>query len=385
MKILIVGENNKGGGAYQQSLKYLKILTEIKEFKFNFLNTTNNTDDKNFINYKLNFLDKLFFMFYSSNSIKLLLKKFKIKNRFEKFVHKNKFDLILFFGNLRLSLFCEKINYVTYIYEFHHFFRPDLPEYKGWTDYDFRENLLINNIKKSLALIVDTEKKASDLIKYYNCNNSKINIIPLSPNIITTKIDKISDENNFDFTKKFFFYPAQYWSLKNHYYILLAIKILNEKFNQSVNFIFTGSKNKNFKYLNKKVNDFGLSKQISFLKYLKDEEISFLYKNCEALVMPSLVGYSSLPLYEAFYYEKPIFYTKNLLDKSLQKFVNEIDVENPEDLANQIYNFNKNRDIMNDKIKLAKKFFNENLIDEKIQNKYFGLFNKLKYLTDIYE
>ena len=385
MKILIVGENNKGGGSYQQSLKYLKILTEIKEFKFNFLNTTNNTDDKNFINYKLNFLDKLFFMFYSSNSIKLLLKKFKIKNRFEKFVHKNKFDLILFFGNLRLSLFCEKINYVTYIYEFHHFFRPDLPEYKGWTDYDFRENLLINNIKKSLALIVDTEKKASDLIKYYNCNNSKINIIPLSPNIITTKIDKISDENNFDFTKKFFFYPAQYWSLKNHYYILLAIKILNEKFNQSVNFIFTGSKNKNFKYLNKKVNDFGLSKQISFLKYLKDEEISFLYKNCEALVMPSLVGYSSLPLYEAFYYEKPIFYTKNLLDKSLQKFVNEIDVENPEDLANQIYNFNKNRDIMNDKIKLAKKFFNENLIDEKIQNKYFGLFNKLKYLTDIYE
>ena len=385
MKILIVGENNKGGGAYQQSLKYLKILTEIKEFKFNFLNTTNNTDDKNFINYKLNFLDKLFFMFYSSNSIKLLLKKFKIKNRFEKFVHKNKFDLILFFGNLRLSLFCEKINYVTYIYEFHHFFRPDLPEYKGWTDYDFRENLLINNIKKSLALIVDTEKKASDLIKYYNCNNSKINIIPLSPNIITSKIDKISDENNFDFTKKFFFYPAQYWSLKNHYYILLAIKILNEKFNQSVNFIFTGSKNKNFKYLNKKVNDFGLSKQISFLKYLKDEEISFLYKNCEALVMPSLVGYSSLPLYEAFYYEKPIFYTKNLLDKSLQKFVNEIDVENPEDLANQIYNFNKNRDIMNDKIKLAKKFFNENLIDEKIQNKYFGLFNKLQYLTAIYE
>ena len=385
MKILIVGENNKGGGAYQQSLKYLKILTEIKEFKFNFLNTTNNTDDKNFINYKLNFLDKLFFMFYSSNSIKILLKKFKIKNRFEKFVHKNKFDLILFFGNLRLSLFCEKINYVTYIYEFHHFFRPDLPEYKGWTDYDFRENLLINNIKKSLALIVDTEKKASDLIKYYNCNNSKINIIPLSPNIITSKIDKISDENNFDFTKKFFFYPAQYWSLKNHYYILLAIKILNEKFNQSVNFIFTGSKNKNFKYLNKKVNDFGLSKQILFLKYLKDEEISFLYKNCEALVMPSLVGYSSLPLYEAFYYEKPIFYTKNLLDKSLQKFVNEIDVENPQDLANQIYNFNKNRDIMNDKIKLAKKFFNENLIDEKIQNKYFGLFNKLKYLTDIYE
>ena len=73
------------------------------------------------------------------------------------------------------SLFCNNIDYVTYIYEFHHLSRPDLPEYKEWSDFDFREELLDTNIRKSLLLIVDTQKKGKDLIKYYNCFEDKIN------------------------------------------------------------------------------------------------------------------------------------------------------------------------------------------------------------------
>ena len=72
-------------------------------------------------------------------------------------------------SNKRISLFCNNINYVTYIYEFHHLSRPDLPEYKGWSDFDFREELLETNIKKSLSLIVDTQKKGKDLeLKKHN-------------------------------------------------------------------------------------------------------------------------------------------------------------------------------------------------------------------------
>ena len=113
--------------------------------------------------YEINFIDQLFFLFYSSKLIKSLLKKFNIKSRFEKFLKKNQIDLIFFLGCSRLSLFCNNIDYVTYIYEFHHLSRPDLPEYKGWTDFDFREELLTTNIKKSLSLIVDTQKKGKDL------------------------------------------------------------------------------------------------------------------------------------------------------------------------------------------------------------------------------
>ena len=131
--------------------------------------------------------------------------------------------------------------------------------------------------------------------------------------------------------------------------------------------------------------EFGLTEQVIFFEYLNDEEITFLYQNCEAVVMPSLVGYSSLPLYEAFYFEKPIFYSKNLLDKSLQKFVNEIDLENPEDLSEKIIKFNENIDLLEEKVTLAKDFFNTHLSEEKIKFEYIKFFNKLNYLTKIYK
>jgi hypothetical protein len=101
--------------------------------------------------------------------------------------------------------------------------------------------------------------------------------------------------------------------------------------------------------------------------------------------MPSLIGYSSLPLYESFFFEKPVFYTKDLLDTSLKKFVTEIDLSDPESLALEIYNFDKNIENINEKVKNGKKYFIENLSDDKIKFEYLSLFNKINYQRKIYE
>ena len=396
MTIGIIGEfDRKGGGSYHQSKKIFKILSKFKDFKFKLLTINSKkqvlkiTDDKK-IFYEINFIDQLFFLFYSSKLIKSLLKKFNIKSRFERFLTKNQIDLIFFLGCSRLSLFCNNIDYVTYIYEFHHLSRPDLPEYKGWSDFDFREELLDTNIKKSLSLIVDTQKKGRDLIKYYNCFEEKINVIPLTTSITELGNKREAQNSNeiVDYIKKnkeYFFYPAQYWSHKNHYYILQALQMLKKNHNLSVQFVFTGHKKNNFNFLVNKMNEFDLDNQITFFEYLNDEDIKNLYANCKGVVMPSLVGYSSLPLYEAFYFEKPIFYTKDLLDVSLQKYVNQIDIEDPENLVNELINFEKNINDINIKVGLAKSFFNDNLSQDKISSKYFEFFNKIKNQTSIYK
>ena len=101
--------------------------------------------------------------------------------------------------------------------------------------------------------------------------------------------------------------------------------------------------------------------------------------------MPSLVGYSSLPLYEAFYFEKPIFYTKDLLDVSLQKYVNQINIGDPENLVNELINFEKNIKDINIKVNLAKNFFNSNLSQDQISFKYSEFFNKIRNQTNIYK
>ena len=140
--------------------------------------------------------------------------------------------------------------------------------------------------------------------------------------------------------------------------------------------MFLQRKKQNFKKINDTIKKFDLEKQVIILEYLNNYEIIKLYKNCNALVMPSLIGYSSLPLYEAFYFEKPVFYTKKLLDESLREFVNEIDINDVNSLANEIINFKKNKKKYEDKIKKAKIYFEKYLSDEKITNSYKKFFKK---------
>ncbi len=93
MRIAVIGvEDKKSGGSYHQSLKTYNILSNIKDYKFNFIkiNSKDNIPQyhEDYIYYNINFMDKLFFLFYSSNILKSLLKKFLIQNRFEKFIKK---------------------------------------------------------------------------------------------------------------------------------------------------------------------------------------------------------------------------------------------------------------------------------------------------------
>ncbi len=380
------------GGAYHQALKSINILKKIEEGNFSFYNIcskNNNFSNIDINKYSVNIIDKIFFLFNNSDFIKTFLKKFNIRNRFEKFIKKENIDIVFFIGSSRLSVFCNKIDYMTYIYEFHHIFRPDLPEYKGWTDFDFRENLIKLDVRKSIALIVDTEKKAKDLVNYYNCINEKINIVPLSSSIIDKNLDSDIElskklKNFLETREEYFFYPAQYWSHKNHIYILEVIKLINDKHNKKVKFVFTGSKKQNYNKICEVIERLNLKDQVILLDYLNNFEIQELYKNCSALVMPSLIGYSSLPLYEAFFFKKPIFYTKDLLEEELKEFVTEIDINNLNSLANEIINFKNKKKNLELKTINARNYFDKYLTNERITESYRNIFKKLINSKKIY-
>ena len=81
MTIGIIGEfDRKGGGSYHQSKKIFKILSKFKDFKFKLLTINSKkhvlkiTDDKK-IFYEINFIDQLFFLFYSSKLFFIILLK----------------------------------------------------------------------------------------------------------------------------------------------------------------------------------------------------------------------------------------------------------------------------------------------------------------------
>ena len=391
MKIGIFIDGSKlSGGSFHHSSNVKKILGSIEDYNIKFYETNKLNKKRNGHNheiYSINFLDRIFFLFYSSLFFKKILNKFKIVNRFERFIKKNKIDLVFFLGQSQLSIFCDNINFVSYIYEFHHKFRPDLPEYKGLINFDERERQIFSNTNKSIEVVVDTAKKSEELEKYYNCPKQKINVIPLlvNPNKFETK--KIN-ENILKFVKDqkvYFFYPAQYWAHKNHIFILETLKQIKENFKININFVFTGAKKENYKFIQNKLNSYNLFKNVKVFEYLDTHDLNYLFKNCSAVVMPTLIGYSCMPLFEAFYLKIPVIYTKDLLDNEYKKFVSEVDISNTKELSDLLINFSKRKEEFKKITNSAKEYFDKNLNDESIKIKYQELFKKISNKIKIYE
>ena len=88
-------------------------------------------------------------------------------------------------------------------------------------------------------------------------------------------------------------------------------------------FIFCGSKKSNYNYIINQIKSKNLQDHIKVFDYLDDDNVISLYLNCLAVLVPTYVGRSSLPLIESFYFKKNIFfYSKNILDKEIEQYVN---------------------------------------------------------------
>ena len=99
--------------------------------------------------------------------------------------------------------------------------------------------------------------------------------------------------------------------------------------------------------------------------------------------MPTYVGRSSLPLIESFYFKKTIFYSKDILDKEIEKYINTFDLKNPNNLADQIQEFlvaDKKR--FTDKKDEAFQFFSNNYQPENSNQIILNTISDFKYLKD---
>jgi glycosyltransferase involved in cell wall biosynthesis len=98
----------------------------------------------------------------------------------------------------------------------------------------------------------------------------------------------------------YFFYPAQFWAHKNHYNLIKGFKDLIQKDdNRNLKLVLTGSDKGNKEYVKKIIQDFHLEKSVLIFGFVSNEEIYTLYKNTIALVMPTFLGPTNMPLLEA--------------------------------------------------------------------------------------
>jgi glycosyltransferase involved in cell wall biosynthesis len=180
---------------------------------------------------------------------------------------------------------------------------------------------------------------------------------------------------------KFFFYPAQFWSHKNHKYLIDVIKNLKKINKLDFKIIFCGSDKGNRIYIENIIKNEKLDDDIIIYNYLTDEQVIALYSNCLGLLMPTYVARSTLPLYEGFFFKIPVFYSGGVLDKKLEEFIIKFDLTDPLDLANKLINYNDliKKHISN--IEKAYEYFIFNCNDLVKENILRNIISEYKYLS----
>ena len=394
--VLFDAKPTSGGGFYLQ-LKPCLIINEIKKYKTKIEFIVLNKESElllrkkglktNFFNNNL--FSKYFSKLYAIDYIKDFLQKININHPFTSFLKKEKYDLIIFVSPSMFVNFCGQTSFIINIWDLDHKKNSQFPEHNDNFAFEKREKLIREAIFRAFKIVVPHEQNKQDLIKFYSCSDKNIiiqTLPPMTPTIYKEgskkglNYKKIFQDLNLPKNKKIILYPAAYWAHKNHKYIIDTAKILLDRNILNFYFVFCGTDKGNYEYIKKLVKLKKLNELFKVLPLISDDELVSLYENTDAVVMPTYGGPTNFPIYESFFFKKPLFYTKNLLnDKEISENLIEIDTSNPEDFCEKL-------EILLDKqhistiVENAYDYFNKVCDEEIFKKNYKNMLDEFEYL-----
>ena len=193
------------------------------------------------------------------------------------------------------------------VHDLMHRYEKGFPEVEKRFRYFIREHRFKNLIKQSLGVLVDSTLSKNQLIESYRADGSKIFSLPFIPQayITSTRCNVTDYIKSVNLPDKFLFYPAQFWEHKNHRALISATHKLVEE-GIEVHLVLTGSYAHEYQNLLDFVNELKLNKNILFLGYVSDLELSYLYKAARGMIMPTHFGPTNIPPLEANQYGCPV-------------------------------------------------------------------------------
>lgn len=195
--------------------------------------------------------------------------------------------------------------------------------------------------KSATKIICESSFVKNDIVKFIGVDEAKINVIQSPPpkEFLNYKFNEEQFERvrkKYNLPKKYIFYPAQCWFHKNHIKLIEAFELVIKE-NDDIHLILTGSQKNNYDNLMKLIDEHGLAEKVKHLGYIDYQDLPYLYKMSEMLVMPTLFESVSIPIYEAFALEVPVC-SSNVVALPEQVGNNGVifDPYNIEDMANKM-------------------------------------------------
>ncbi|PYL55797.1 MAG: glycosyltransferase family 1 protein, partial [Verrucomicrobia bacterium] len=149
---------------------------------------------------------------------------------------------------------------------------------------------------------VGTEAGKSEVQRFYGTPDEKIRILPHpTPSFALEETARDTETlAKYKLPPDYIFYPAQFWTHKNHAAIVEAVAHLKRTDNLRLPVVFTGSDQGNERVVRELVDKMQMQDQVFFLGHVSRETLKALYQNALALCYVSFFGPENLPPLEAF-------------------------------------------------------------------------------------
>ena len=397
---IFIDARKKSGGAYQELLYTIKNIKKSNKYNYKFLIicTSKKLDlklesEKFELHYfSLNALER--YICYLRNFgpfVRRIKKYFFIKNKFENFLEKKNVDLVYFVGPSQYSLYLENIKFFINVPDVSHRENIEFPEIVDLSEFQRKDEIFKKSLPRALAIITNANIIKKRISFFFGVLEEKIFVINHQP---SDSIDSFKEVNKeiqkeareiFKLPENYIFYPAMYLPHKNHKNLVDAIQILKLQFKIDLKIVFCGNDVGYLNNLKKYVHKLKLNNSISFLDFVKDEYLPYLYLDSLVLVMPSLIGPTNIPPWEAFKMKIPVVYSnlegiKEVLGDAVH-YVNPLESQS---IAKGIKEIFENTNLKNELIKKGEKKLNE-IKDRNEFEDFFKIIKRYKELKKTWQ
>lgn len=165
------------------------------------------------------------------------------------------------------------------------------------SEFKKREMILKSMVPYEACVLTDSKLGIKQFKESYMDRNEKKPYVISLPFIVPEHIQERKEEY-VDIPRKYVFYPAQFWTHKNHINLVKAIQFLKGSI-EDIHLVLAGSEKNCLKHIKKYIKENDLERNITILGFVSDGNITYLYRHAVAMIMPSYFGPTNIPPLEA--------------------------------------------------------------------------------------
>lgn len=209
---------------------------------------------------------------------------------------------IEFFLNTTFEAVTLTIPFLAIVWDLQHRLQPFFPEVSADGEWERRETFYSQVLERAAFVIVGTQAGKNEVQRFYGTPDEKVRILPHpTPSFaLEEHAPDPAELAKYKLPRDYVFYPAQFWSHKNHAAILRAVLHLKRTDDLSLPVVFTGSDQGNESYVRELAEKMQIGDQVFFLGHVSRQTLRALYQNALTLCYVSFFGPENLPPLEAF-------------------------------------------------------------------------------------